>query len=312
MIYRIDVRNPKDEVLTLDLYAPQKSGLNVKNITGISPVGADIFMTPFASIDGAVYAGSRVPSRNIVMTIGMWNEEDSDGTIASIEDARLKSYNFFRIKDPVNLVFYTSNRILQVTGYVESNEVDIFSEDETTTISIICVDPWFHSESKTEIGFSGTRPTFEFPFQSVEGGTTYPDLLQFGYISIDTRTNIIYKGDIKVGFEMHISFLGSEFHNIYFYNMDTRERMNMYTDQIEVLTGSPLDTGDELYISTVSGQRSAYLLRNGIFTNVISMIDKNADWFQLTKGSNMFAFASDHGVENITISLSYQDAYGGI
>lgn len=312
MIYKIVARNPKDELLEMDIRYPEKSGINVKNVTGITPLGAEIYSTPFGNIDGGIFVGSRVPSRNIVLTLAMYEEITETEDVKSIEDARLKVYNFFRIKDWVNMVFYTTNRILQVTGYVESTETDIFSENETSTVSILCVDPWFYSSDHSNLSFSGTMPAFTFPFSSVQGSVIPSELLVFGDISIDTRTDIHYDGDIKTGFNMRINFTGTDFHNIYFYNMETRERMTIYTDQIERLTDTPLGPGDELQISTISGQKSAYLLRNGDYRNVISMIDKNSDWFQLTKGRNIFAFSSDSGIENITISLSWRDAYAGI
>lgn len=312
MIYKIVARNPKNELLEMDIRRPEKSGINIKNITGITPMGAEIYSQPFGVLDGGLFVGSRVPSRNVVMTLGMYNEITETGETKTIEDARLKMYNFFRIKDWVNLVFYTTNRILQLTGYVESTETDIFSQEETATVSIVCVDPWFYSSDYSEFSFAGTMPLFTFPFSSKLGSTIPSERIVFGTISIDTRTDIMYDGDIQTGFNMYINFRGNEFHNIYFYNMGTRERMDIYTDQIEVLTGSPLGPGDELQISTISGQKSAYLLRDGNYKNVISIIDKNADWFQLTKGNNVFAFASDSGVEDISISLSWRDAYAGI
>lgn len=312
MINKIVARNPKSEILEMDIRHPEKSGINVKNITGITPIGAEIYSTPFGILDGGVYVGSRVPSRNVVLTLELFNEITETDEVKSIEDARLKVYNFFRIKDWVNLVFHTSNRILQITGYVESADTDIFSEKETSEVSVICVDPWFYSSAFSQISFSGTQPMFTFPFSSEHGSVIPSQRLVFGDISIDTRTDIMYYGDIKTGFDMRINFQGTEFHNIYFYNMQTRERMNIYTDQIEVMTGYPLGPGDELQISTVSGSKTAYLLRDGIYKNVISIIDKNADWFQLTKGNNVFAFSSDDGVEDISISLSWRDAYAGI
>lgn len=312
MIYSIVARNPKDELLEMDIRYPEKSGINVKNITGITPIGAEIYSQPFGVLDGGLFVGARVPSRNVVMTLGLVEEVTETGELKTIEDARLKLYNFFRIKDWVNLVFYTTNRILQLTGYVESAETDIFSSDETATVSIVCVDPWFYSSTYSEISFSGTMPVFTFPFSSKLGSNVPSEKLIFGTISIDTRTDIMYYGDIQAGFNMRINFRGTKFHNIYFYNMGTRERMNIYTDQIELLTGSPLGPGDELQISTISGEKSAYLLRDGNYRNAISIIDKNADWFQLTKGNNVFAFASDAGVEDVSISLSWRDAYAGI
>lgn len=309
MIKYIIARNPKGELLEMELTNPWASGLNVKNVTGVSPIGAEIYSTPFASIDGGIFAGARVPSREIVMEIGfVTNGQD----IILIEDARYICYNFFRIKDPINLVFITDNRILQIDGYVKDNDVDIFSDKESTQITITCIDPWFYSATNASKGFSGTQPIFEFPFESVEGGNGYPDLIEFGNISIDTRTDVYYEGDIQTGFRMSITFFSGDFHNIYFYNMDTRERFNIYTDQIEVITGQAISSGDEIIVSTISGQKSCYLLRDGVYTNIIAAVDRNSDWIQLTKGSNIFAFASDYGVENITMDLTWKNAYGGI
>lgn len=303
MIREVVVRNQKNEYLDLVLINPYATGINVKNVTGISPVGAEIYSTPFASIDGGVYAGSRVPSRNIVLTLSLLNNPED------AENSRHKIYNFFRIKDPVNLWFYTSERILQIDGYTDDVDVDIFSKEEIATISVTCVDPWFYSQTAQAIAFSGTMPSFEFPFSNE---SLVDPLLEFGTISIDTRTDIMYEGDIQTGFELRITFLSNDFHNIYFYNMITKERMTIFTDQITNITGNALSSSDELYISTVSGDRHAYLLRNGIFTNVIAAIDKNATWFQLTKGGNAFAFSSDRGVENIMMNITYRDAYAGI
>lgn len=303
MIYEVIAVNPKYEMLRMPLTDPYSSGINVKNITGITPVGGEVYITPFASIDGGVFAGSRVPSRNIVLTLGMMNNPEN------AEPSRMKLYNYFRIKDSVTLIFYTESRILQVFGYVDDVDVDIFSKEEIATVSVTCVDPWFHSETNNAIAFSGTMPSFEFPFSNE---SLVDPLLEFGTISIDTRTDIMYEGDIQTGFELRITFLSNDFHNIYFYNMITKERMTIFTDQITNITGNALSSGDELYISTVSGDRHAYLLRNGIFTNVIAAIDKNATWFQLTKGGNVFAFSSDRGVENIMMNITYRDAYAGI
>lgn len=313
MIYSISAWNSKNEELVMPLASPSKSGINVINVTGVTPIGGEIYITPFGSVDGGIFAGARVPSRNIVLTLGMYPEKKKDGTLGTIEESRLKTYNFFRIKDSVDLVFYTDNRQLIITGYVESNDVDIFSQKETATISIICVNPWFYTVSHPAISFSGARPKFEFPFQSEYYATTFEEgLLEFGNISIDTKTIIFYNGDVQTGFNLYINFLSSNFHNIYIYNMDTREQIRLYTDQIEVLTGAPLDVGDEIQISTVSGKKYAYLLRSGVLTNVISMVDKNSTWFQLTKGANTFAFATDYGVENIDMRFSYEDRFAGI
>lgn len=314
MIYKVVATNPKDESLEMVLTNPGASGLNIKNITGISPIGADIMMVPFASVDGAIYSGSRVPSRNIIMTIAMYPEEFSKNVYGTIEESRLKTYQFFQIKDPVRLTFYTDHRTLFIDGYVESNEVDIFSEEETATISVICVDPWFYSIGQEARTLSGIRHMFEFPFSSQRYGDLYPWEygVEFGDISLDTRVDMFYEGDIKNGFTATISFTGSDLHDVYIFNTETREEFHIYTDQIRSITGDPITAGDEIVISTISGKKSAFLLRNGVYINVINVIDKNSDWIQLTKGRNILAVASDYGVEYINISVNFKNAYAGI
>lgn len=302
MIRGIQIMNEKGDLLNLKLEDPWSTGINVKNVTGISPPPADIFSTPYGSLDGGVYAGSRVPTRTVVFTLGLMFHPQ-------VEDSRMILYNFFRIKDPVSIMFFTDSRELIIDGYVDSNDVDIFSQNETATVSVTCVDPWFHSLDKTKYRMAGIVPKFEFPFSSELDGS---DLIEFSDISIDTRTNIVYEGDIQTGFVGYFTFTSGNFHNIYLYNMQTRERMTLYTDQVALRTGTPLGRGDEIQISTISGQKTAYLLRDGVLYNIIGMVDKDSTWLQLTKGDNIFAIASDNGVENIGFSLTYQDKYAGI
>lgn len=320
MIYKVVATNPKGESIDMVLTNPEKTGLNIKNITGISPIGADIMSVPFASVDGAIYSGSRVPSRNIVMTISMYNEDLGRNRVGTIEESRLKTYQFFQLKDSVRLTFYTDHRTLYIDGYVESNDVDIFSKDETATISIICVDPWFYSIGQEARTLSGVRHMFEFPFSSQNYGDIFPDHsnypwpigIEFGDISMDTRVDMFYEGDIKNGFTATISFTGSDCHDVYIYNVETREQFHIYTDQIKMITGDSLSAGDEIVISTVSGKKSAFLLRNGVYINAIAIVDKNSDWIQLTKGTNILAVASDYGVEYINIAINFNNAYAGI
>lgn len=305
MIYAVSVCNPKGDSLYLTLSDPWSTGINVKNITGIGPPQSDIFTVPYGSIDGAIYAGSRVPERVITFTLGLMPHPRTK----LVETSRHVVYDFFRIKDEIGLVFFTDERPIMTYGYVESNEIDIFSEDETAVVTIKCTDPWMHTELQNLVRFSGTMPRFEFPFWSENDQSK---LIEFGDVTIDTRTVVSYQGDIQTGFEIYVDFSSNNFHNIYFYNMDTRDRFVILTDRIEASTGYPLVPGDEIQISTLSGAKTAYLLRNGMLYNIISAVDKDSTWIQLTKGDNVLAIASDYGVENIGFRIVYQNCYAGI
>ena len=137
MIQSLIVTNPKGEELTLDLFRPELSGLYIKSIDGLGPPSASINTQDVATIDGALYVGSRLETRNLTIELGMMDRP-------SVELNRLKAYRYFPTKRPVSVVVVTDNNKVKIEGYVESNEPDIFSDEESTKISIVCPDPYFY------------------------------------------------------------------------------------------------------------------------------------------------------------------------
>ena len=147
MIRAVTVTNYLGESKRFELAFPEESGFAVQSISGLGPSKADINTTEISTNDGSLYNSARVNSRNIVMSLKlMFNPQ--------IEDTRHNSYKYFPIKKRVTLLIETDNRICETYGYVESNEPDIFSSDETTQISIVCPDPYFYSA-----GPDGTNTT---------------------------------------------------------------------------------------------------------------------------------------------------------
>ena len=77
--------------------------------------------------------------------------------------------NTFRQKKSVEIIIETDNRYVRTSGYVESNEPNIFSSQEGTSISIICPDPFFYSageDGNNVTDFYSIDPMFEFPFSN--------------------------------------------------------------------------------------------------------------------------------------------------
>lgn len=159
MIKSLTVTNPKGESLKIELLRPELSGLIIKSIDGLGPPTASISSSEIATMDGALYVGSRLETRNIVITFLM-------GENPSVEVNRLKTYQYFPTKRPITLQIETDTKTAQIQGYVESNEPEIFSEQEETKISIVCLDPYFYDADKTIINFSDVIPKFEFAFEN--------------------------------------------------------------------------------------------------------------------------------------------------
>lgn len=304
MIKSITVTNYLGDSIKLVLARPEESGFVVTSVTGLGSGKANINTTEIATTDGDLFNSARLQKRNIVISLKyLWKD--------SIEDVRQLSYKYFPIKKKLTLLIETDNRSAEIDGYTESNEPDIFSKEEGSDVSIVCPNPFFYSAGKDGINttiFYGVEPLFEFPFSNE---SLYECLLEMGRIQNQTEKTIVYSGDAEIGVTIAIHAIG-EARNITIYNTGTREIMRIDTDKLKAFTGSGIIPGDEIVICTVKGQKSITLLRNGKTTNILNCLDKNADWFQLAKGDNIFAYTVEEGRANLQFRIENRIVYEGV
>lgn len=197
MINVIKVRRSNDNdgtsIITFDLRDPASSGFLVSSPTGFEPVGADLKTAAYASGDGYVFNGAVSKTRNIILPIIFWeyNAAGSGGSRVSIEQLKLKLYDTFRVKELVDLAVYTDNRYGRISGYVDKIETDMFKQQSSAKISIICTDLWFKE-------FDPEDPDY---FPSVK--TRYAQLEYF-YETAYTTGFFEYDGDVEVGFRLSL------------------------------------------------------------------------------------------------------------
>lgn len=197
-----------------------------------------------------------------------------------IERSRHQSYRYFPVKKPVTLTFETDTRTSQITGYVESNDPDIFSDREGTKISIVCPQPFF---------------------ESVEEKSSYV---------INGKGSVNYEGDVANGFVVDIQIGPNvmselellDYKTLTLKNETTGEYIMIHLDQYP--SGSPLygkaSVYDVITISTLDGNKyiSAYCTRYFASVsdfaswtikmdfNILSAVDVTSTWFKLTPGVN--------------------------
>lgn len=307
MIYSIVVTNYLGDRIKLELGKPDVSGFLIKSITGLGPAKANVNTTEVSTNDGSLFNSARLSQRNIVLDMVFINTVYGE----SIEDLRQKSYKYFPLKKSVELTIETDNRYVKTTGYVESNEPNIFSSQEGTQISIICPDPYFYSageDGNNVTNFYSIDPMFEFPFSNE---SLDEPLLVFGEIQIKTEGVITYHGDSEIGVMIYIHAIGPAT-NINIYNTETREVMRINTEKISSLTGKGIVASDDIVINTAKGEKSITLIREGVSYNILNCLDKNTDWFTLAKGDNIFAFTADIGVTNLQFRVENKVIYEGV
>lgn len=304
MIKSITVTNHLNESIKLELGFPERSGFLIQEISGLGPVKADINVSELSSLDGSIYNSARLPSRNIVFNLVLLESP-------TIEDTRQKSYKYFPVKKRVRLLIETTNRTAEIFGYVESNEPIIFSRQETTQISIVCPNPYFYSagpKGKQITSFTGFEKAFSFPFSNE---ALSDKLLIMGNLLKNQLQTVLYEGDSEIGFNIEIHSVGTAEH-VRIYNVDTLENMKIDTDKLIALTGQPIIMGDSIFISTIKGDKSIQLLREGVYYNIINCLDRDATWMFLRKGDNIFAFDAEEGGGNLYFRIINQVIYQGI
>lgn len=303
MIKTITVTNSQDESLTLELTKPLDTGIWVVNVDGLGPVKANISTSEVVTYDGTIFNSVRAEERNIVLDLVF------DGT--DIEELRHKTYQYFPVKEMVTLLVSTDHRLCEISGYVESNDVSIFSSLESAQISIICPEAWFRDmsyEGTLAVEFYGIDRLFEFPFSNE---SLTEKLIEFGKIRYSFEETFEYVGEVETGFLITIHALG-DVGDITIADVDTNEFMTIYADKLESVTGSALVSGDSIVISTVKGSKYARLLRNGVYTNILNCLDRDSTWFQVKQGYNTFSYSLETDSDNVEISINVQNLFQGV
>ena len=280
-----------------------KSGLLITEIEGLGPVKANVNMTQLATADGDIFNSSRLNGRNIVIKARF--------TYANtIEEARLLSYKFFPIGHKLTFHIETDNRIAETEGYVESNEPDIFSDESDMQVSVLCESPWFLSvdeDGRQQTNFSNVVAMFEFPFQNLG----HEPVTEFGRIINKKESTVYYDGDAETGCKIEIHAIGNV-EMVTIYNVKTGDKMIIDTNKLETLTGHKLISGDTIIINTVKGNKFINLIREGETINILNVLGKDAEWFQLVKGDNLFAYTAEYGEANIQFMVETQILFEGV
>ena len=100
--------------------------------------------------------------------------------------------------------------------------------------------------------------------------------------------------------------------NITIYNETTLGTFKINTDVMVLLTDTGIVNGDDIFISTVKGNKYALLFREGVYINILNFIDPDPEWFSLNKGDNVFGFIADSGIEHLQFKIEYTNLYEGV
>lgn len=253
--------------------------VQIRNIDGLDPVKASVNTSPLGSVDGAAYTGSNVIERNIVLTI----HPNPDWASWTYESLRRLLYSYFMPKRPVQLVFYSDDMPpVQISGIVESVEVNPFSSDPEVLVSIICPDPYFTALDSEVIAGQSVRT----------GGAV---------------KNISYDGTVEAGIHVEVSFTSGP--------APTVIGIQIGDPAISYFTVAAT-VGSAMYFEMSSIPMQKFVqnvsIGSGVITNLLSKVQirEGSSWPILQPGEQDFSVITDQGVQDW--ELTYFERFGGL
>jgi len=261
---------------------PNTEAIQVRNIEGLGPVKADVGTSPFGSIDGEAYTGSSVGKRNLVITVGLnpnWIDQ-------SIESLRTLLYAYFMPKQSVKLRFFSDSMVtVEISGYVEGFEPNIFTKDPEIQISIICPMPDFVAIAST-----------------VVTGIVAPNNVP------QPGADIGYAGNVAAGFLLRV---------------DANATVPAYSGPLDIVSRTPFslafsinpmtaDNGQYFEMSSVRGTKYAQGVNilGGARVTLLRNVAASSAWPQLEPGVNNFYVAASTSGQAWT--LTYFNRFGGL
>lgn len=274
MIEKIEVRTLFGKQLTLQMQ-DSDNGLFIKELEGLDPTKANIVTTSFAGRDGVQRQASRREARYPKIKLGF-----DPGAGLSVSSLRDELYKLFMTKMQITLRYFrTDGLVVDVEGEIEDFVSPRNTQDPDATIHIFCFDPDFKGiVTKVANG------------QTVTGEDAEGRILD-------------YAGTVETGFLFKMTVP---------YNVPVFSLTNIPGDNnARVLDFNyPMQAGDLIEISTVTGDKGAWVTRGGQRKSALNGVSAISDWVNLYQGENLISVFMEGAPVNFTIE--YTDKYGGI
>ena len=282
-MFNLSVRNNKGEILDLT----NESRYDLYKIYGLNPTPATLNFSQLANYDGSIYNSGQLGNRNIVLYIKIHNDAENN---------RINLYKYFQLKKMIRIFYENDTRSVYIDGYVETFEVEYFSMNEVVQISIICPNPYWKADEETQLYFSNVIDLFEFPFSIPEEGVEFS-------VRESITTAYIDSGETETGITIEFRANTNQILNPKFINRTTQEYFALYFDMNE---------GDVIRVNTRRGEKSVTLIRKGVETNIINLIQPGSKWVHLEAGINELSYECDEGQSNLTVYVLATKCYEGV
>lgn len=262
---------------------------------GLYEVRNNLYTNDNTSIDGAAYQGSVVTKREITLSI-------ADKSLSNHQQNRELLYAVFKPASKGRLIYEENGLLREIGYYVESVFVESIPSARPATISLVCPDPFFTDTGDILVEMAGWEPLFEFPFEIPASGIEFEQ-------RVNERLKTIQNNSAaeSTGMNITLTAIGTVV-NPTIEHVQKNEHITLGSSSRPFTMVS----GDQLVISTEDGNKHAYLIRDGVTSNVNYYMSEDSTFIQLRRGMNSIGYSSEEGESYIMVSIAFRYKYLGV
>jgi hypothetical protein len=262
--------------------------LIVPPISGLNPPTASIFTAKSPNRKGLKYNGSTLDERYIGLTIKL---------LGDVEANRNELYKWVDSEQYCKVLYKNGVKNVYCEGYIEECEIDLFTDNEVVSVSILCADPFWKDLQEISTELASILYEFVFPFAIDANGVPFSTINGI-------KEATIFNAGVETGMRIVIRCTG-EVKNLSIF--DTNDISKSFK------INKVLNANEIIVIDTDGSPKTVVLTKeDGTTQSLLKNVSPNPTWFTLKKGNNFFSYTADVGVEEVAITFEYTNKYLGV
>lgn len=268
-----------------------RKGFKLYAIDGIDAATFEINYFSNSFHDGGTVYNKRIPSRDIHI--------EFDYVLGNDLDIRQELIRFFNPKHKGTLIVEYGTLKRKIDYEVEKIKAPVENVhfNISVTLDLFCTAPYFNDVDQRQIDIAYWQGGFEFILEiprdkGIEFGTRNEDLI----------VNIENSGDIETGVIIEFKALGTVI-NPSLLNVITREFVKI---------NRTMKAGEIITVDTRINNKKIESKFEGEVTNIFNYIDLDSTFTQLNVGDNYFKYDADSNIDNLEVTIKYNNKYLGV
>lgn len=260
----------------------------VISISGLNPPSASLFTSKSPNRKGSKHNGSTLNERVIVIQIKL---------LGNVEESRNALYAWTEPEQYAKIYFSNGAKSVYCEGYVETCDVDLFSDNEVMNVEILCGDPYLKDMQDMIVEISNVLKQFTFAFAIDSQGIPFSTLKESNVTSV-----------INSGAETGVQFVircTEPITSIVLFDADDTTR------QFKIEYSFATDW--QIIINTEGSPKTCKAITpDGMEVNILRYVKGNPTWFNLKKGNNRFGYLANDGAAAVEMSVVFTNHYLGV